>query len=134
MRCGSRILTITALCLAAAGCVPIRTESADGEVRYLSRDAFRDHAVSVFRLQNQLSGQVIESVEDQSLEAGVLQSLEDAEREMMLACRALNAGAAKRAAQQAYSLRERRAIVRAMPACEAATLRLQAALTKALSL
>jgi hypothetical protein len=76
-----------AIAVLAAGCA---ITSADGERMRPGSDAFSDYVESVFRRQNQVATDLALALEDEPDDTARYSALEDAELELLQACRTLN--------------------------------------------
>jgi hypothetical protein len=70
-----------------AGCA---VTSVDGERLRPGSDAFSDYVESVFRRQNEIATELALALDDETIETERYEALEEAELELLRACRSLN--------------------------------------------
>jgi hypothetical protein len=81
------ILSFLALFALATGCA---VTSVDGERLRPGSDAFADYVESVFRRQNEVATALALAIDDEPAGSDRFAALEDAELDLLIACRTLN--------------------------------------------
>ncbi len=115
-----------ALALALAACATVQVHYPDGRTERHSREAFASYVEAVFRYQNRVVNDLIVatslSPDPAALEDAALMR---AERDMAAACQALNTAVAARLEGREIGFFHKLELPRAVPACEAASRRLE---------